>query len=77
MTNNVPLSEECQAAYTRGCETTQAAIDMFGFRFAKDALSLNHPRRLKGSFKSEEAYQYAKGCFETLDINKNKKNVKP
>lgn len=70
MTKDTPLSDDCEAAYKRGCETTQAAIDKFGLSFAKDALSLNHPRKLKGTFKSNEAYQYTKGCFDTLGKNK-------
>lgn len=63
-------AEDCQAAYARGCETTNAAIQKFGYIFAKDALSMNHPKRLKGSFKSEAAYQYTKGCFDTLKTAK-------
>lgn len=63
--------KDCKAAYTRGCESTKAAVNLFGYTFAKDALLLNHPKRLKGTFKSEAAYQYTKGCFDTLNAIKH------
>lgn len=72
MPNTIPMSEDCTAAYNRGCETTTAAIEKFGYTFAKDTLSLNHPQRLKGNFKSEAAYQYTKGCFDTLKAAKRR-----
>ena len=72
MTQTITLSEAEEAAYKRGCETTQAALDKFGYSFAKNALEINHPNRLKGAFKSEAAFQYTKGCFDTLKTAKRK-----
>ena len=67
------VKKEKSEDYERGFRSAAAGIKLFGYTASKAMLEINHPKGIKGPFKSKEKKEFVAGCIDGFRRHNPKK----